>query len=77
MQHSKRFGATFALGLLLALVACNRAETSPAPPVAPPPVAAPSMAPVPFAVKSVSLGKSVGADKRVTSPSRRRSGQRR
>jgi hypothetical protein len=66
MHHSKRFGATLALGLLLALAGCNRSETPPAAPPTPPP--APSMAPVPFAVRGVSLGNAIGADKRVTSP---------
>jgi len=69
MQHSKRFGATLALGLVFALVGCNRSEAPPAPPMAPAPPPAPSMAPVPFAVRSVSLGNAVGADKRVTNPS--------
>jgi len=66
MQHSKRFGRTLALGLglVLALVSgCQRSE-------APPPATAPAEipVPVPFAVKGVSLGSSIGADKRVASP---------
>ena len=68
MRHPKRFGATLALGLALALAGCNRSEKPAAMPTPPPPPA-PSMAPVPFAVKSVSLGNAIGPDKRVTNPS--------
>lgn len=64
MHHSKRFGATLALGLALALslvAGCKPSETPPAAPAEPAPPAA-------FAVKGVSLGNSIGADKRVASP---------
>jgi len=66
MQHSKRFGRALALGLglVLALVSgCKRSEE-------PPPATAPAEipVPVPFAVKGISLGSSIGADKRVASP---------
>jgi len=54
-----------ALGLVLALVACRRQETTAPPaasaPGAPPPVSAP----VPFGVGSIQLGNQIGTDKRV------------
>ena len=65
MPNSKRFGAAFALALVLALApGCKRSETPPAAPGAP----APAAAPAPFAVQGVSLGNSIGADKRVVAP---------
>jgi len=65
MHHPKRFGAALALGLALAIVSgCERSETPPPAPAQP----APAATPAPFAVKGVSLGSSIGADKRVGSP---------
>jgi hypothetical protein len=54
----------------LLTVACRQAEQTPTttPPPAPP-VAAPSPAVAPFRVSGIELGKAVGADKRVTTPS--------
>lgn len=59
------------LPILFLAAACSKKEPpAPPPPPPPPPVAAPAPAPVPppvvFAVKSVTLGKAVGADKKVT-----------
>jgi hypothetical protein len=65
MQHSKRFAGALALGLVLAFApGCKKSEAPPAAPTAP----APAPLPTPFAVKSVTLGNSIGADKRVASP---------
>jgi hypothetical protein len=51
------------------LVGCQRSE-APAPAPAPPaPVAAPAPPSAPFRVSAIELGKSLGADKRVTAPS--------
>jgi hypothetical protein len=65
MHHPKRLGGALALGLVLALTSsCKRAEAPP--PVAPVPAPAPAV--VPFGVKSVQLGSSIGPDKRVPTP---------
>jgi len=50
----------------LALLACGRSEQKAAPSPAPPPVAAP--APATFRVGAVELGRSIGADERVSAP---------
>ena len=53
----------------LPLAGCRRSE-APAPVPAPPaPVGSPAPAAAPFRVSAIDLGKSVGADKRVTAPS--------
>ena len=53
----------------LSLAGCRRSE-APAPVPAPPaPVGSPAPAAAPFRVSAIDLGKSVGADKRVTAPS--------
>lgn len=63
----------YLLPLLLISVACKKEPPAPPPPPPPPPVAAPAPAPVPppvvFSVKSVTLGKALGADKKVTEAS--------
>jgi len=58
---------------VIALVACGKTEPPPPPPApapAPAPVLAPAPAPAPVAVtfSSVTLGKAIGADKKVTAP---------
>jgi len=60
---------TFALAVALALLACDRSETS-APPASTPPVSAPApaAAPEPARVSAIDLGNAIGADKRVTAP---------
>jgi hypothetical protein len=58
------------LVLSVSLTACRRSEekTAVAPPPAPP-VAAPAPAVAPFRVSSIELGRSIGADKKVSAPS--------
>jgi len=65
MQHSLRFAGALALGLVLAFAPGCRKEEAP---VAAPSAPAPVQLPAPFAVKGVTLGNSIGADKRVASP---------
>lgn len=63
MTRSNRW---LVLGVVLALVACGREQTTTAPPAAPAPGAAPPVsAPAPFRVGSIELGNRIGADKRV------------
>ena len=72
MLLSKLRLVAVAAASVLALVACGKKEPAPAPAPAPTPVApAPAPAPVPagVTVSSVSLGKAVGADKKVTAAS--------
>jgi hypothetical protein len=63
MQSTFRLFAV-AAAALLALAACGKKEAPPAPPPPPAPVAAP--APAGVALSAVTLGKAVGADKKVT-----------
>lgn len=64
--------AVMALSFLAAssLTGCSKAAppSPPPPPAAPPPPPAPPPAPPPVAVSSVSLGKSVGSDKKISAP---------
>jgi len=60
MQHFKRFGGALALGLALVLALASGCKPS----------ESPAPAPAAFAVKGVSLGSSIGADKRVANPTR-------
>ncbi|HEY0712666.1 MAG TPA: hypothetical protein VGF45_08335 [Polyangia bacterium] len=57
---------------LVAGVACKKNEPPPAPPPAaqpaPPPPPPPPAAPAPVAVQTVTLGKEIGADKKVAAP---------
>jgi hypothetical protein len=72
MLLSKLRLVAVAAASVLALVACGKKEPAPAPAPAPTPVApapAPAPAPAGVAVSSVSLGKAVGADKKVTAAS--------
>ena len=57
-----------ALALVLALVACGRSETQTAPTSPPPVSAAPPAAREAARVSAIDLGRSIGADKRVTVP---------
>lgn len=62
---------TLATAATLALAACGKKEPPPPPPApAPPPAAAPAPAPAPVGVtlSAVTLGKAVGADKKVSAP---------
>ena len=62
---------TLATAATLALAACGKKEPAPPPPApAPPPAAAPAPAPAPVGVtlSAVTLGKAVGADKKVSAP---------
>ena len=69
---SKLRNIAIAAASVVALVACGKKEP-PAPPPppapAPAPMPAPPPAPVGVTLSSVTLGKAVGADKRVSSPS--------
>ena len=72
MLLSKLRLVAVAAASVLALVACGKKEPAPAPAPAPTPVApapAPAPAPAGVTVSSVSLGKAVGADKKVTAAS--------
>lgn len=62
---------TLATAATLALAACGKKEPPPPPPApAPAPAAAPAPAPAPVGVtfSAVTLGKAVGADKKVSAP---------
>jgi hypothetical protein len=58
--------AALVFGVVFALVACGREEST-APPAAAPPAAAPPpvSAPAPFGIGAIQLGNQIGADKRV------------
>ena len=68
MLLSKLRLVAVAAASVLALVACGKKEPAPAPAPAPTPVA-PAPVPAGVTVSSVSLGKAVGADKKVTAAS--------
>ena len=73
-MHSRLVHLLVALAFAVALGACGKkAEPPPAPAPTPAPAPAPTPAPTPapagVTLSSVSLGKSVGADKKVTAPS--------
>ena len=70
-MHSRFVHLLFALVVAIALGACGKkAEPPPpAPTPAPAPAPAPTPAPAGVALSSVSLGKAVGADKKVTAAS--------
>jgi hypothetical protein len=58
------------LAAALALAACGKKDEAPKPAAAPaqPPVQAPATAPAGVAVSGISLGKAIGADKKVSAP---------
>jgi len=66
-MHSK-FAFALITSFAVALAACGRKEEAPKPAPAPAPAAAPAPAPAPagVAVSAVSVGKAIGADKKVT-----------
>ena len=68
-MNSKAYPALF-LAAALALAACGRKDEAPKPAAAPaqPPVQAPAAAPAGVAVSGISLGKAIGADKKVSAP---------
>lgn len=75
-MHSRLVQLLFACALAIALGACGKKAEPPPPPApapAPAPAAVPAPAPAPapagVTLSSVSLGKQVGADKKVTAPS--------
>ena len=55
-----------AASFALALAACGKKEESPKPPPAPAPAPAPQAAPAGVTVSQVTVGKALGADKKVT-----------
>lgn len=58
---------TIAAAVLL-LAACGKKEETPKPAPAPAPTAAPAPAPAPVAVTTITVGKAVGADRKVSAP---------
>ena len=71
-MHSRLVHLLFALALAVALGACGK-KVEPPPPSTPAPAPAPAPMPAPapagVTLSSVSLGKSIGADKKVTAAS--------
>jgi hypothetical protein len=71
--HSRLIHLLLALALAVALGACGKKAEPPAPAPTPAPAPAPAPTPVPapagVTLSSVTLGKSVGADKKVTAAS--------
>jgi hypothetical protein len=62
----------WAAGLGLAtmgMVSCKKKEAPPPPAASAAPAPAPAPAPTPFSVQGIEVGKSIGADKKVTAPS--------
>jgi hypothetical protein len=57
--------AALVLGLVFALAACGRQETTAPPAAAPPQAAPPVSAPAPIGIGAIQLGNQIGADKRV------------
>lgn len=64
-MHSK-FAFALITAFAVALAACGKKEEPPKPAPAPAPTAAPAPAPAGVAVSTVSVGKAIGADKKVT-----------
>lgn len=64
-MHSK-FAFALITAFAVALAACGKKEEPPKPAPAPAPTAAPAPAPAGVAVSTVSIGKAIGADKKVT-----------
>src|SRR5829696_434328 len=65
MIRFQRVAWAVGLGLMVIGVPACKKKEAPAPPAE---AAAPAPAPAPFAVQVIELGKGVGADKRVTTP---------
>ncbi|MCM2329390.1 MAG: hypothetical protein NDI88_16035 [Lysobacter sp.] len=61
-----KFAFAFITAFAVALAACGKKEEPPKPAPAPAPTAAPAPAPAGVAVSAVSVGKAIGADKKVT-----------
>ena len=63
-----KFAFALITALAVALAACGKKEEAPKPAPAPAPAAAPAPAPAPagVAVSAVTIGKAIGADKKVT-----------
>jgi hypothetical protein len=63
---SSKFAFALITAFAVALAACGKKEEPPKPAPAPAPTAAPAPAPAGVAVSAVTVGKAIGADKKVT-----------